>query len=196
MFADIRSFTHTAEALKDRPGRLADVVNTVLEPLTGIVLARGGVLDKYMGDCVMAFWGALDDDPDPARHALDAARATAAMPTIKACVRAAFADDVAAPTIEIGVGINSGDCVVGNVGCRQRWDYSVLGDAVNLASRLRELCKTYGRAILVGEDAAGRLDGDAARIKVDWTTVRIRSEPQGPFVVAAASGNHAPGGLR
>ncbi|ODT89883.1 adenylate/guanylate cyclase domain-containing protein [Phenylobacterium sp. SCN 70-31] len=188
LFADIRGFTGIAEAMKGQPDRLADVVNAVLEPLSDIVLAHGGVLDKYMGDCIMAFWGAPDSDPDHARRAFDAARAMIErMPAIDAEARAVAGDDVRLPRIDIGVGLNSGDCVVGNVGSRRRWDYSVLGDPVNIASRLQQLCKTYGRSLLAGEATARRLIGAADLVEIDRTTVRGRCEAQGIYALASAA---------
>ncbi|WP_337186269.1 adenylate/guanylate cyclase domain-containing protein [Phenylobacterium sp.] len=192
LFADIRGFTGIAEAMKGRPDQLADVVNAVLEPLADIVLAHGGVLDKYMGDCIMAFWGAPDSDPDHARRAFDAARGMIErMPAIDAEARAVAGRDVHLPRIDIGVGLNSGDCVVGNVGSRRRWDYSVLGDPVNVASRLQQLCKTYGRSLLAGEATARHLAGVVDLVEIDRTTVRGRCEPQGVYAL-----DQAPAGRR
>lgn len=184
LFADIRGFSHIAEAMGANPSRLAEVVSAVLEPLTDIVLDHGGVLDKYMGDCVMAFWGAPGVDPDHARRALEAAQAmVAAMPEIDARLRAAFPEAADLPRIEIGVGLNSGPCVVGNMGCRRRWDYSVLGDPVNVASRLQELCKTYGRSVLLGEETARQLGGGVGLVEVDRTAVRGRSQVETIFAL-------------
>lgn len=188
LFADVRGFTRIAEAMKAQPERLSELVRAVLEPLTEIVLAHGGVLDKYMGDCVMAFWGAPDDDPEHASRALDAARAMVeAMPRIDARIRAGFAGLAPLPPIEIGVGLNSGPCVVGNVGGRRRWDYSVLGDPVNVASRLQDLCKTYGRSILAGEDTARCLGEGTPLVEIDRTLLRGRDAPQGVFAIAPGS---------
>ena len=179
LFADLQGFTSLAEALKDDPGRLADLISAFLDPMTDIVLAHGGTIDKYMGDCVMAFWGAPDADAEHPRKAFDAAQAMiAAMDDVTRRFREALADHPAAPAIEIGIsiGLNSGDCVVGNVGSRRRYDYSVLGDPVNVASRLEGLCKDYDTSLLVGEQTARRLSPAAGLIQLDHIKVRGRAE--------------------
>ena len=179
VFADLQGFTSLAEALKDNPGRLADLINAFLDPMTDIVLAHGGTIDKYMGDCVMAFWGAPSDDPAHPRHALEAAQAMlSAMEDVDRRFRAILAGEIDMPQVEIGIsiGINSGECVVGNVGSRRRFDYSVLGDPVNVASRLEGLCKTYGTPMLVGEETARRLGPDAGLIQLDHMALRGRRQ--------------------
>jgi adenylate cyclase len=179
LFADLQGFTSLAEALKDNPGRLADLINAFLDPMTDIVLAHGGTIDKYMGDCVMAFWGAPSDDPAHAPRALEAARAMlAAMEDVERRFRAVLAGYVDLPRVEIGIsiGINSGECVVGNLGSRRRFDYSVLGDPVNVASRLEGLCKNYDTPLLVGEETARRLGPEAGLTEVDHIAVRGRRQ--------------------
>ena len=177
LFADIRGFTALSELMQDDPQGLMRLSNAILGPLTDIVHAHGGTLDKYMGDCVMAFWGAPHDDPDHAQHAFEAAQAMlGAMDDINAWVTARFAG--ALPTIEIGIGLNSGACVVGNLGSQRRFDYSVLGDPVNVASRLEGLCKVYDTALVVGEATARRLRPGAPLREVDSVLLRGRSEKQ------------------
>lgn len=181
LFADVRGFTALAETMRDDPQRLAAVMRLILAPLTGIVLAHGGTVDKYMGDCVMAFWGAPHADPDHPRRAYQAALAmVAAMGEINARLRAAFGE-AGLPAIEIGIGLNSGDCFVGNLGSFQRADYSVLGDPVNIASRLQRLSKEYDVPVLVGEATARRLPTAAEIHEIDRIAVRGRSEAQGVF---------------
>lgn len=183
LFADVRGFTGIAEAMKDDPRRLGDVITAILDPLTEIVLAHGGTLDKYMGDCTMAFWGAPADDPLHAQHAFAAGKAmAAAMDDLNARLAATFGDDL--PRIDIGVGINSGACVVGNVGSRRRFDYSVLGDPVNIASRLEGLCRTYDAPLMVGEETARRLGPDAGLVAVDRVALRGRAEVQAVYALA------------
>jgi adenylate cyclase len=183
LFADIRGFTMLAEAMKDDPAALGELVGEILDPLSEIVLAHGGTIDKYMGDCLMAFWGAPNADPDHARQAFEAAKAMlAAMTDVNACLSAAF--DGRLPPIEIGIGVNSGECVVGNLGSRRRFDYSVLGDPVNVASRLQGLCKAYDAPLLMGEETARRLGPDAGLKEIDRVVVRGRREPQGLFGLA------------
>lgn len=187
LFADLQGFTSLAEALKDNPGRLADLINAFLDPMTDIVLAHGGTIDKYMGDCIMAFWGAPADDPAQASHAFDAAQAMiAAMDDVRARFRAIFADESEPPPVDIGIsiGINSGDCIVGNVGSRRRFDYSVLGDPVNVASRLEGLCKAYDTPLLVGEATARRLGPDTGLGPIGRIPLRGRSQRLGVFALA------------
>ncbi|MFC7498520.1 CHASE2 domain-containing protein [Enterovirga sp. GCM10030262] len=179
LFADIRGFTTISEAMKGDPEGLTRVVNDILTPLSDIVIAHGGTIDKYMGDCVMAFWNAPLDDPD---HAANGVRAGIAMvealPAINQAVQARLPERHGEkPTVRIGVGVNSGECVVGNMGSAQRFDYSVLGDAVNVASRIEGLSKDYGVPMIVGE-AAVALAGDAFDfVELDRIAVRGKSEP-------------------
>lgn len=186
LFADLRGFTAMAEAMKDNPRRLNDLINAFLDPMTDIVLTHGGTVDKYMGDCIMAFWGAPHDNPDHARHAFEAAQAMLlAMGEVNRRVRASFAGEFELPAIQIGIGINSGECVVGNLGSRRRFDYSVLGDPVNIASRIEGLCKVYDMPLLIGEETARRLPPDAGLAEIGRLTLRGRTEKQWVFSLAA-----------
>ena len=181
LFADIRGFTTLAETLEDDPQALTRMVNAVLCPLSEIVMAYGGTIDKYVGDCVMAFWGAPLDDPDHAERAVEAACAMlAAMPDINDRVRRAVG--ACLPPMSIGIGVNSGKCVVGNLGCQQRFDYSVIGDPVNVASRLEGLSKSYGRPLLIGEATAARLHRTPV-VEIDRVSVRGRHGRQSVFTV-------------
>lgn len=192
LFADLRGFTALAEALKDNPRRLTDLINAFLDPMTDIVLAHGGTIDKYMGDCVMAFWGAPLDDPDHAQHAFDAAQGMlAAMADVNRRLGDIFAGEIDLPTVEIGIGINSGACAVGNLGSQRRFDYSVLGDPVNIASRIEGLCKAYDVSLLVGEATARRLPAEAGLAEIDRITLRGRSEKQGVFGLAPRAGGRS-----
>ncbi len=183
LFADVRGFTAISALLKRQPRLLAEVINGILSPLTEIVLAHGGTIDKYMGDCVMAFWGAPVDDPRHAANALRAAQAMlAAMPAINRELAEAF-PDLKLPTIEIGVGVNSGDCIVGNVGSRRRFDYSVLGDPVNVASRLQTLCKAYALPLLVGHETARRAAREIDLIEIDHAVICGHDEPQSIYSI-------------
>ncbi|WP_296600504.1 adenylate/guanylate cyclase domain-containing protein [Phenylobacterium sp.] len=185
LFADLRGFTTLAESLKDNPRRLNELVNAFLEPITDIVLAHGGTIDKYMGDCVMAFWGAPDVDADHARHAFEAAKAMLeAMDGIDRRVRAAFAGERDMPPIQIGIGINSGECIVGNLGSRRRFDYSVLGDPVNVASRIEGLCRIYDIPLLIGEATARQLPEACGLAEIGRLSLRGRAEKQWVFSLA------------
>jgi len=184
LFADVRGFTALAEQMEDDPQKLTRVINALLCPLSEIVMAYGGTIDKYMGDCVMAFWGAPFDDPDHADNAVRAACAMLdAMPEINERVRRAAGDGVGVPPMSIGIGVNSGKCVVGNLGCQQRFDYSVLGDPVNVASRLEGLSKSYDVPLLIGEATAARLRRTTVR-EIDRISVRGRNGAQAVFTVS------------
>jgi len=176
MFADIRGFTGISEAMKDDPQALTRMINGILTPLSEIVMAHGGTIDKYMGDCVMAFWGAPLDDADHAAHAVEAALAMlAAMPEINVALRAHAPAGRDLPPVRIGIGVNSGTCVVGNMGSEKRFDYSVLGDAVNVASRLESLCKTYEVELVIGEATTRALAG-VELLELDRIAVRGKRE--------------------
>jgi adenylate cyclase len=184
LFSDIRGFTSISEAMKDDPQGLTALINEVLTPLTDVILAHGGTIDKYMGDCVMAFWNAPLDQPDHAHRAVAAGEAmVAAMPGINAAIAHRLPTGAG---IAVGVGINSGVCVVGNMGSARRFDYSVLGDAVNVASRLEGLTKTYGVAILLGEETARRLGEAPALRLVDQVAVRGKSDRTGIYALSEA----------
>jgi adenylate cyclase len=181
LFSDVRGFTSISEAMKDDPQGLTALINDVLTPLSDVILAHGGTIDKYMGDCVMAFWNAPLDQPDHAQRAVAAGEAMiAAMPGINAAIAHRLPPGAG---IAIGVGVNSGVCVVGNMGSARRFDYSVLGDAVNVASRLEGLTKTYGVPILIGEDTAQRLAADVRLRLVDHVAVRGKAEQTGIYTL-------------
>ncbi len=145
MFADIRGFTRIAENMP--PDMLREYLNEVLTDLTECIYRYRGTVDKYMGDAVMAFWGAPVDDPDHARHAVQAA-----LDMQKAITR--LSERFAArgfPPVAIGIGINTGVMRVGDMGSKLRRAYTVIGDSVNLASRLESLTKHYRTPIIVGD---------------------------------------------
>lgn len=155
LFCDVRGFTSISESLKDDPERLTGLINRLLDPLSEAILATGGTIDKYIGDCVMAFWNAPLDDPDHAPHAVEAALGMmAALEALNGELAAEAAAGEPAMAFRIGIGINTGSCVVGNMGSAKRFDYTALGDAVNLASRLEGLTKDYAVTLLLGEETA------------------------------------------
>ena len=178
LFADIRGFTALSEDFRDDPQALTRLMNQFLTPMTKAVLDHGGTVDKYMGDCVMAFWNAPLDDPGHARHACQAAVAMlSALETFNENLAQARSEAGLTPTaLEIGIGLNTGDCVVGNLGSDQRFDYSVLGDAVNLASRLEGQSKTYGVPIVLGEETRKGV-ADLEPLELDVLAVRGREQP-------------------
>lgn len=177
LFCDVRGFTTIAETMKDDPEQLTTLINRLLTPLSDIVLKHGGTIDKYIGDCVMAFWNAPLDDEDHARHAVAAALDMLdVMATLNAKLQAeAAASGGTHHALRIGIGINTGECVVGNMGSSRRFDYSVLGDAVNLASRLEGASKAYGVPLLIGESTAHLTAADFAVLELDRITVKGRT---------------------
>ncbi|PKP91882.1 MAG: adenylate/guanylate cyclase domain-containing protein [Alphaproteobacteria bacterium HGW-Alphaproteobacteria-16] len=183
LFADIRGFTTISEALQDEPEALVHLINDILTPLSDIVIDHGGTIDKYMGDCIMAFWNAPLDDPDHALHAVEAGRA---MVEVMPQINAAIADRLPAGTqIKIGVGINTGSCVVGNMGSKQRFDYSVLGDAVNAASRLEGQSKELGVPLVIGA-ATAEVIGDALDMRhVGDVVLRGKAAAMPAYTLAA-----------
>jgi adenylate cyclase len=194
LFCDVRGFTTLSERLKDQPERLTTLINRLLDPLSGAVLAEGGTIDKYMGDCVMAFWNAPLPAPDHALRAVTAAqRMIAAVAELNDELQRE-AKDGTAPRFAVGVGINTGDCVVGNVGSRWRYDYSVLGDTVNLASRLEGLSKEYGVSIILGPETAAAVKDRFVLIELDRIAVRGRASESAIYTpVCAAERRTDPG---
>ena len=181
LFADIRGFTTVSEQFKDGPQGLTTLINRFLTPMTDMILARNGTIDKYMGDCIMAFWNAPLDDPKHVEHAADSAIAMfSALEDLNAEIKA---ESEAAGRkfyeIKIGIGVNTGNAVVGNMGSDQRFDYSVLGDSVNLASRLEGQSKNYGVGIVIGENTQlaapqyANLELDLIAVKGKVEAVRI-----------------------
>ncbi|MEM7292812.1 MAG: adenylate/guanylate cyclase domain-containing protein [Pseudomonadota bacterium] len=170
LFSDVRGFTTISEGLD--PKELTALMNAFLTPMTGIIHQCRGTIDKYMGDAVMAFWGAPLNDPNHARNALAAA---IQMIDKLAELQPEF-DKRGWPPINIGVGINTGVMNVGNMGSEFRMAYTVLGDAVNLGSRLEGLTKNYGVQIIVNETTREAVPDFRFR-ELDRVTVKGKDEP-------------------
>ncbi len=179
MFSDIRGFTSLSEKF-DAQG-LTILINKLLTPLTNIVLKHRGTVDKYMGDCIMAFWNAPLDDPDHAKNCIKAAlEMNGSMNAINQKLRAEATEEGRThDDLKMGIGINTGDIVVGNMGSDLRFDYSCLGDNVNLGSRLEGQSKTYRVDIVIGENTAAKvpdmplLELDLIRVKGKAAAVRV-----------------------
>jgi adenylate cyclase len=169
LFSDIRDFTGLSERLT--PEELVALLNVYLTPMTEEVLVRGGYLDKYIGDAVMAVYGAPVPKVDHAARALATATAMrVALAKLEPTLQARGIE------LRIGVGINTGDMVVGNMGSRERFDYTVVGDAVNLASRLEGLTKVYGVFCIVGPHT--RAAAPAYRFReLDLVRVKGKGQP-------------------
>ena len=177
LFCDVRGFTSISELYKSDPQGLTSLINRFLTPTTNVILERRGTIDKYMGDCIMAFWNAPLDDDDHADHACDSALAMFdCVNELNVTLKSeAEAEDKRYIPINIGIGLNSGECCVGNMGSEQRFDYSVLGDDVNLAARLEGQSKTYGVRIVIGENTYRRAE-DYAVIELDLIKVKGKNE--------------------
>ncbi|WP_142235801.1 CHASE2 domain-containing protein [Allostella humosa] len=173
LFCDIRGFSRRAGGLD--PQVLTAFVNSVMTPLSDAVLESGGTVDKFMGDGLMAFWNAPLDEPDHAARACAAALDMAGrMPAINQALEAVL--PAAMLPVEVGIGIDTGDCCVGNFGSTRRFDYSALGETVNFAARFEGLSRIYGVPIVVGE--ATRAAAPAlAMIPLDETVVRGAVRP-------------------
>lgn len=168
MFTDIRRFTTISEGLS--PQELIQLMNDFLTPMSDLVMENRGTIDKYIGDAMMAFWNAPLDDTDHARHACRTAlKMQEALSPVNEGIQARAGKD--APVLQVGIGINSGLCAVGNMGSRQRFAYSALGDAVNLASRLEGQTKYYGVPIIIGQATRERAP-DFAALEIDLVRVQ------------------------
>jgi adenylate cyclase len=186
MFSDVRGFTTIAESYKRDPQGLTALMNRFLTPLTNAILDRKGTIDKYMGDAIMAFWNAPLDDTS---HQINACEAALDMlERIEALnkqreIEAQNGGHVYIP-INVGVGLNTGTCVVGNMGSNLRFDYSVLGDSVNLASRLEGQSKEYGFPIIIGSNTALAVKDRFAILELDFIMVKGKQEPEVIYAIA------------
>jgi len=186
MFSDVRGFTTISESYKHDPQGLTKLMNRFLTPLTNAILARKGTIDKYMGDAIMAFWNAPLDDQQHQHHACEAAvdmlERIDALNTQRE-LEAKEGGHNYIP-INVGVGLNTGTCVVGNMGSDLRFDYSVLGDTVNLASRLEGQSKEYGFPIIVGSKTALAVKDKFAILELDFIMVKGKTEPEVIYAIA------------
>jgi adenylate cyclase len=186
MFSDVRGFTTISESFKSDPQGLTTLMNRFLTPLTNAILARKGTIDKYMGDAIMAFWNAPLDDKEHQLNACEAAVDMLERIDELNKVREQEAKDGGPPyiPINVGVGLNTGTCVVGNMGSDLRFDYSVLGDSVNLASRLEGQSKEYGFPIIVGSKTALAVKDRFAILELDFIMVKGKKEPEVIYAIA------------
>lgn len=159
LFMDVRDFSAYSE--RQTPEELTQFINDFLTPMTDIIMAHQGTVDKYIGDCIMAFWNAPLDD---AQHATHAAQALLAMRTRLHAFNAALEESnpnrrVQLPPVRVGMGLNSGLCCVGNLGSTMRFNYSALGNAVDISSRLEGQSKLYGVDNVIGESTMAQMQG-------------------------------------
>ncbi|WP_298373531.1 adenylate/guanylate cyclase domain-containing protein [uncultured Bradyrhizobium sp.] len=186
MFSDMRGFTSISETYKRDPQGLTALMNRFLTPLTNAILARKGYIDKYMGDAIMAFWNAPLDDKQHQLNACDAALDMLQHVgdlNRKREQEAQEGGHVYVP-LNIGVGLNTGTCVVGNMGSDLKFNYSVLGDSVNLAARLEGQSKEYGFPIIVGSKTALAVKEKFAILELDFIMVKGKKEPEVIYAIA------------
>jgi adenylate cyclase len=184
LFADVRGFTAISESYKDDPQGLTALINRLFTPLTNDIIERKGTIDKYMGDAIMAFWNAPLMDIDHERNACDAALAM--LDGLAALNRQRQRESVGgrpAPPLVIGIGLNTGPCVVGNFGSDLHFNYSVLGDTVNLASRLEGVSKQFSIPIIIGSRTAEAVRERFAVLELDLLQVKGKSEPERVFTL-------------
>jgi adenylate cyclase len=185
LFSDVRGFTTISEHYKDDPQGLTRLMNRFLTPLTNAIIERKGTIDKYIGDAIMAFWNAPVDDDDQEANACDAAlemQARAASLNVE-LKREAEANGGEYMPLRIGIGLNTGPCVVGNMGSDFRFNYSVLGDTVNFASRLEARTKDYRLPLVVGSRTAEGAKQKFATMEIDLIQVKGKTQPEAVFAV-------------
>jgi adenylate cyclase len=187
MFCDVRDFTTISEGLT--ASELTHFINELMTPLSDIILRERGTIDKFMGDAIMAFWNAPLDVDD---HARRACRSAIEMAGTMAGLNRGWQDKARAAgrpytPVRIGIGINTGECCVGNLGSKQRFDYSAIGDEVNVTSRLEGLTKFYGLPVVAGEFTV-RLCPGLAVIEIDLIRVKGRERPVRIFGLADSLG--------
>ena len=176
LFSDIRGFTKISEQYKEDPEALTQLINQLLTVLSNAILDHGGTIDKYMGDCIMAFWNAPTDQADHRQLAIKAAHAmNQALDEFNLSMKGNLEFE-----LEIGIGINSGECIVGNMGSDKRFDYTVLGDSVNLASRLESQSSNYGLHMIIGENTFIE-DAAFCIIEIDKIAVKGKSSAETIF---------------
>ncbi|MEQ9559229.1 MAG: adenylate/guanylate cyclase domain-containing protein [Rhodospirillales bacterium] len=180
LFCDVRGFTTISEQFD--PVGLTSLINKLLTPLTNAILKRKGTIDKYMGDCIMAFWNAPLDNPN---HAMDGCRSALAMlaemePLNTRLEQEAKEEGRKHVPLKVGLGLNSGPAVVGNMGSDMRFDYSVLGDTVNLAARLEGQSKSYGMNVVLGALTYAEVKDELACIDLDF--IRVKGKLEGVMI--------------
>jgi len=185
LFSDVRGFTTISEQYKDDPQGLTRLMNRFLTPLTNAIIERKGTIDKYIGDAIMAFWNAPVDDDEQETNACDAAlemlsRAETLNGELK---REAEANGGQYLPLRIGIGLNTGPCVVGNMGSDFRFNYSVLGDTVNVASRLESRTKDYRLPVVIGSRTADKAKEKFATMEIDLIQVKGKKDPEAVFTV-------------
>src|SRR5262249_4012784 len=179
LMSDVRGFTSISETYKDDPQGLTALMNRLLTPLTNVIVSHEGPIDKYIGDAIMGFWNAPLSVPD---HELKACAAALDMINRLDALNLERQKEAqsSAPFLpfRIGIGINTGRCVVGNLGSDLRFNYSVLGDPVNVAARLEGQTKFYGVPIIIGSRTGEKAKQKFAILELDLIAVKGKTESQ------------------
>lgn len=184
-FSDVRNFTNISEALGD-PKTLIRFMNTYMDPMTEIIIKSGGTVDKFIGDAIMAYWNAPLDVEDHADKAVSATlEQLHRLQSLNESIRinpefinaVTMADKKGVPIIDIGIGLNTGVAIVGEMGSSGRSDYTVIGDPINLGARLESLCKYYNSKLNISNFTKEQLKGEYIFRFLDLVTVKGKSEP-------------------
>ena len=190
LFADLRDFTTTSEAAE--PEALVEFMNEYLGTMSDQVFAHAGLVDKYIGDAIMALWGAPLANPRHAANACEAALdMVAGLEGLEGAWRRLAGNGSAAlnlPRLGMGAGINTGPMVVGNIGSSRRFNYTVMGDNVNLASRLESMNKVYGTRILIGENTRAQIGDEFLLREIDSVRVKGKRLPVRVYELLSRSG--------
>ena len=184
-FSDVRGFTNISEAMGDAK-MLIRFMNDIMDPMTGIIIDEHGTVDKYIGDAIMAYWNAPHDVENHADKAVEASlkqlyelkvlnEKLRENPNYASVVK--MADNNNIPIVDIGIGLNSGVAIVGEMGSSKRSDYTVIGDPINLGARLESLCKFYNSRLNISNFTKSMLKGEYIYRFVDLVTVKGKSEP-------------------
>jgi adenylate cyclase len=187
LFTDVRGFTAISESFKEDPSGLTTLMNRFLTVMSEAIMSKGGTIDKFMGDAIMAFWNAPLDEKDHARLSCESALLMMRDIEDLNAKQAEETDGKAIP-IDIGIGVNTGDAVVGNMGSDKRFDYTALGDTVNLASRLEGQTKSYGVDIIVGASTCKLIETDFAVIELDLIRVKGKQVPEHIYALIGDKG--------
>src|SRR5258706_6134075 len=185
LFSDVRGFTTISESYKHDPQGLTRLMNRFLTPLTNAIIERKGTIDKYIGDAIMAFWNAPLDDSQQEINACEAALEMLARADMlnQEFKREADQNGGKYMPLRVGIGLNTGPCVVGNMGSDFRFNYSVLGDTVNVASRLEARTKDYRIPIVIGAGTEQHAKEKFATMEIDRIQVKGKTEPETVFTV-------------
>ncbi len=184
-FSDVRNFTNISEAMGN-PKKLIALMNTYMDPMTEIIIKSGGTVDKFIGDAIMAYWNAPTDVENHADKAVSASlEQLHRLNELNASIRqnsefesvVKMADKKGVPVIDIGIGLNTGVAIVGEMGSSGRSDYTVIGDPINLGSRLESLCKYYNSKLNISHFTKAQLKGKYILRFLDLVTVKGKSEP-------------------